>query len=94
MIYRGKVKGGVVVLEPGVQLPDGTDVSVEPLEVRQVQAPAPPELSPVRTGADLQGSDLIGIWADRTDIGDSREFARRLRKQASQRQGVTGAPRH
>ena len=70
------------MLESGVQLPDGTDVRVEPLESPQVQAPAA-ELSPVRTGADLHGSDLIGIWADRTDIGHSREFARRLRKEVT-----------
>ena len=30
MVYRGKVKNGVVVLEEGVGLPDGTDVRVEP----------------------------------------------------------------
>jgi hypothetical protein len=42
-------------------------------------------LPPVRSGKDLVGSDLIGIWADRTDIVDSREFARRLRDQASKR---------
>jgi hypothetical protein len=33
--YRGKLHGGVVVLEPGVQLPDGLDVIVQPV-------PAPP----------------------------------------------------
>jgi hypothetical protein len=34
---------------------------------------------------DLLQSDLIGIWAERSDIGDSREFARRLRAQAQTR---------
>jgi hypothetical protein len=29
MIYRGQVRGGVVVLPPDVHLPDGTDVTVE-----------------------------------------------------------------
>ena len=29
MTYRGTVKGNVVLLEPGVKLPDGTPVHVE-----------------------------------------------------------------
>jgi|GEM_PF-3555582 len=41
------------------------------------------------TGAELviaiQKSGLVGMWADRDDIRDSREFAHRLRKQASKR---------
>jgi hypothetical protein len=37
------------------------------------------------TAADLLNSDLVGLWADRTDIGDSREFARRLREKAQTR---------
>jgi hypothetical protein len=37
------------------------------------------------TAADLLASGLVGIWSDRTDIGDSREFARRLREQAQTR---------
>lgn len=44
------------------------------------------ELPPIRTGTDLRNSDLIGIWADRTDISDSQEFARQLRQKASHRQ--------
>ncbi|MBN1490060.1 MAG: hypothetical protein JXA69_09095 [Phycisphaerae bacterium] len=32
MTYRGKVKDGVVVLEPGTQLKEGTDVLVAPVE--------------------------------------------------------------
>lgn len=31
MIYRGKVRGGVVVLQPGIQLPEELDVTVEPV---------------------------------------------------------------
>ena len=37
------------------------------------------------TAADLLASDLVGLWADRTDIGDSREFARRLREHTQTR---------
>jgi hypothetical protein len=37
------------------------------------------------SAADLLNSDLVGLWADRTDIGDSREFARRLREKAQTR---------
>ena len=32
--------------------------------------------------SDLLASGLINMWAERTDIGDSRAFARRLREQA------------
>jgi hypothetical protein len=31
MSYTGKVKDGVVMLPPGVQLPDGSEVEVTPL---------------------------------------------------------------
>jgi hypothetical protein len=37
---------------------------------------------PVATAADLLQSGLIGLWADRTDIGDSRDYARELRERA------------
>ena len=49
---------------------------------------------PIVSGADLVGSDLIGLWADRTDIVDSREFARQLRHQAEHRQGMIDAAGH
>ena len=64
---------------------------VDSLVARGSTEPQPP---PILTGKDLAGSDLIGIWADRTDIGDSREYARRLREQASHRthQGRSDAP--
>ncbi len=37
------------------------------------------------TAADLLKSGLVGLWADREDIGDSLEFARNLRSKASRR---------
>jgi hypothetical protein len=43
------------------------------------------------SGSDLAGSELIGIWADRTDIVDSREFARQLGHQAEYRREMTDA---
>jgi hypothetical protein len=31
MTYRGRVQGGVIVLEPGTQLDEGVEVMVEPV---------------------------------------------------------------
>lgn len=38
------------------------------------------------TLGDLVRSEFFGMWRDRTDLGDSTEFARRLRKDAWSRQ--------
>lgn len=40
---------------------------------------------PSMSASDLLDSGLVGIWADRTDMGDSQAFARRLREQAQTR---------
>ena len=55
--------------------------------IRSLHPPQEPSAAerPIVSGADLAGSDLIGIWADRTDIVDSLEFARKLRHQAEHR---------
>ncbi|MBI4631747.1 MAG: hypothetical protein HY740_08555 [Chloroflexi bacterium] len=37
------------------------------------------------TARDLLQSNLVGLWADRADIGDSVVFARQLRERAEQR---------
>ena len=37
------------------------------------------------SAADLLNSGLVGIWSERTDVGDSLEFARRLRQQTQTR---------
>jgi hypothetical protein len=41
------------------------------------------------TGKDLLKSGLVGMWADRTDIGNSVTYARKLRTQAQTRRKVS-----
>jgi predicted RNase H-like HicB family nuclease len=38
------------------------------------------------TAKELLESGLVGLWADRTDIGDSVEFAQQLRERAQRRE--------
>ena len=42
---------------------------------------------PFSSAGRLRNSPLIGMWEDRTDIGDSVDFARKLRERAEKRQG-------
>jgi hypothetical protein len=42
--------------------------------------------------AAIRKLGLIGMWADRDDIRDSRKFARQLRKRASKRKVSDRAP--
>lgn len=46
---------------------------------------APPAKRRTLSASDLLESGLVGMWAQRSDIGDSREFARHLREQAQTR---------
>ena len=39
MSYTGKVQNGVVVLPPGVKLPEGSQVKIEPLELKPEEDP-------------------------------------------------------
>ena len=47
---------------------------------------APSHTHPLTAAAMLQ-SELVGLWADRSDIDDSVTFARQLRHQAEHRRG-------
>lgn len=40
------------------------------------------------TVGQFRQSELIGLWQDREDIGDSSAYARRLREQAQQREDI------
>jgi len=69
------------------QVPDSRSVQVQlPLDVpvgdaEMVIVVVPSRSTARSTGRDLLESDVFGMWADRTDIEDSVEFARRLRNQ-------------
>jgi len=39
----------------------------------------------IRTAAELVTSGLFGHWASRTDLGETREYARQLRQAAERR---------
>ena len=39
----------------------------------------------ILTGRALLESGLVGLWKDRTDIGDTLDYARKLRKHANKR---------
>jgi hypothetical protein len=44
------------------------------------------------TARALLQSDIVGLWAERDDIGDSREYARRLRQEAECRRKSPSDP--
>lgn len=50
MTYRGRVKNGVVVLEPGARLREGTDVRVEPMGETEGAAEGSQESQQLREG--------------------------------------------
>jgi hypothetical protein len=41
------------------------------------------------TARTLRQSEIVGIWADREDIGSSLDFARWLRQEAERRRGLS-----
>lgn len=58
-----------------------SDVPLGPTEIVVVMVPRPSS-AVAHTLGDLACSEFFGMWRDRTDIGDSAEFARRLRAEA------------
>ena len=64
--------------EVRIKLPD--DIPLGPAEMVVIVASQAPTTG--HTLGDLAHSEFFGMWRDRTDIGDSAEFARRLRAQA------------
>ena len=53
MTFRGKLRGGVVVLEPNVRLPDGVEVIIEPVPGVNVQTAPPGSLPIMRNGVPV-----------------------------------------
>ena len=70
MTYRGIVKNGVVIVEQGARIPEGTPVQVVPLDEDACK------------GGELPA---FGLWRDRTDLPDSAEASLKLRAQTERR---------
>ena len=66
--------------ERKVEIEFPNDVPIGPAEIVVVVSPR--TAAAVSTFGDLLHSEFFGMWRDRTDIGDSSEFARRLRAEA------------
>ena len=71
---------GVVTEDGHLQVELPPDMPPGPVEVEIRQE----EVEGVTLG-ELLESGLVGLWADRTDIDDSVDFARDLRRRASRR---------
>lgn len=70
--------GSLHVDLPAGSADPGTDVQV-------TVEPLPSSAKRTLSASDLLQSGLVGLWVGRDDIGDSQEFARRLREQAQTR---------
>jgi hypothetical protein len=83
-------KDGVISMKvSGLPFKKGQEVKVtfkakEKLARTRGKSPAK---YPFSSAGRLRNSPLIGMWADRTDIGTSVEFARKLRDRAEKRHG-------
>lgn len=65
-----------------LHLPIGQTEADKEVKVTVEAATPPVEKRQTLSAYDLLHSGLVGMWAQRSDIGESREFARRLREQA------------
>lgn len=79
MRLRKTVEKDGEILLTGLPLKKGehVDITVEAESIRPFRRQM--------TAKDLLESGLVGMWADRDDIGDSVEFARQLREKAQRR---------
>jgi hypothetical protein len=63
MVYRGKVKDGVIILDERVKLPEGADVSVE-IE------PTPEQIQSLRAGLKKLSGIASGLPSDMAEQHD------------------------
>ena len=67
-------------------------VPEEPLDLQKDQKveltirPLSNEEKKYMTGAELANSEIVGMWKDRQDIGDSTEFVNQLRRRIERRE--------
>jgi len=79
MTFRTTVRDGLIVVNTHGAIPDGTPVEIVRLDAPKKGRSKRATTKPTRLPAGFGG------WHHRTDIKDSAEFARTLRKRASRR---------
>jgi len=67
--FRARVEGGRIELPAGVQIADGTEVTV-----------TVPEAALARPAVPIERHPAIGMWADREDMADSAAWVRGQRE--------------
>jgi hypothetical protein len=77
MTIQAHFDGKAIIPDEPIVLPIGQSLTVH------VDERVPPQQS--ITGARLAQSGFVGLWKDRKDIGDSLEYARKLRRHAETR---------
>lgn len=83
MVLRARVSGDGVL---HLHLPIGqTEADKEVQVTVEEAAPAFTGNRQPLSASDLLQSGRVGMWAERSDIGDSHEFTRRLREPAQTR---------
>ena len=77
VIVKGNItENGQLELDTLLNMESGpVEVEIRPVAIEGI------------TLGEILDLGLVGIWADRDDIGDSVEFARELRREASRRGG-------
>jgi hypothetical protein len=84
-IYIGVVENGQIRLEGDQALPEGARVRVVILDDDEDDEDGLEEFRGI-TGEEILKSGMVGIWADRDDIGDTVEFVEKLRRRAERRE--------
>ena len=67
--FRARVENGRIELPAGVQIVDGTEVTV-----------TLPEVPPARPAVPIERHPAIGMWAEREDMADSAAWVRGQRE--------------
>lgn len=80
LLVRGKIKNGNIVFSKPLPLPEGSEVTVH------IDSPgARGESAPDLGGSDLQKLAFFGVWSDRPEMTDSRDWVRTERERWQQR---------
>ena len=77
--FKGHFDGKVIVPDEPVDLPKGSRIAFS-LDGSEMDRPENP-----MTAEELAKSPFVGLWANRSDIRDSLEFASQLRERSNRR---------